>query len=61
MDGVYLTWLISALAIGVLLMPMIKPPWAKVTSEGFIDFIRRYWLHIAMEEHGKFEVKKSTW
>ena len=48
MDGVYLTWLISALAIGVLLMPMIKPPWAKVTSEGFIDFIRRYWLHIAI-------------
>ena len=44
MDGVYLTWLISALAIGVLLMPMIKPPWAKVTSEGFIDFIRRYCL-----------------
>ena len=38
MDGVYLTWLISALAIGVLLMPLIKPPWAKVTSDGFIDF-----------------------
>ena len=48
MDGVYLTWLISALAIGVLLMPMIKPPWAKVTSDGFIDFLRRYWLHIAI-------------
>ena len=45
MDGVYLTWLISALAIGVLLMPIIKPPWAKVTLHGFIDFIRRYWLH----------------
>ena len=48
MDGVYLTCLISALAIGVLLMPMIKPPWAKVTSDGFIDFLRRYWLHIAI-------------
>ena len=48
MDGVYLTWLISALAIGVLLMPLIKPPWAKVTSDGFIDFLRRYWLHIAI-------------
>ena len=48
MDGVYLTWLISALAIGVLLMPLIKPPWAKVTMHGFIDFIRRYWLHIGI-------------
>jgi len=47
-DGVYLTWLISALAIGVLLMPLVKPPWAKVTSHGFVDFIRRYWLHIGM-------------
>ena len=33
MDGVYLTWLISALAIGVILMPFIKPPWAKVTMD----------------------------
>ena len=48
MDGVYLTWLISALAIGVILMPFIKPPWAKVTMDGFIDFLRRYWLHIAI-------------
>ena len=48
MEGVYLTWLISALAIGVLLMPLVKPPWAKVTSHGFVDFIRRYWLHIGM-------------
>ena len=48
MDGVYLTWLISALAIGVILMPFIKPPWAKVTSEGFVDFLRRYWLHIGI-------------
>ncbi len=46
MDGVYLTWLISALAIGVLLMPIIKPPWAIVTGNGFIDFLRRYWIHI---------------
>ena len=48
MEGVYLTWLISALAIGVLLMPIVKPPWAKVTSHGFIDFLRRYWLHIGI-------------
>ena len=38
MDGVYLTWLISALAIGVLLMPLVKPPWSRVTLDGFILF-----------------------
>ena len=27
---------------------IIKPPWAKVTMDGFIDFLRRYWLHLAM-------------
>ena len=48
MEGVYLTWLISALAIGVLLMPLVKPPWARITLHGFIDFLRRYWIHILM-------------
>ncbi|MDP6869978.1 MAG: phosphatase PAP2 family protein [Candidatus Poseidoniaceae archaeon] len=48
MDGIYLTWLISALAIGVLLMPIVKPPWSKITLEGFIDFLRRYWMHILL-------------
>ena len=48
MDGIYLTWMISALAIGVLLMPIVKPPWSKITLSGFVDFIRRYWLHIGM-------------
>lgn len=46
MDGVYLTWLISALAVGVFLMPYFKPPWARLTLTGFVDFIRRYWLHL---------------
>lgn len=46
MDGVYLTWLISALAVGVFLMPVFKPPWARLTLSGFVDFIRRYWLHL---------------
>ena len=45
MDGVYLTWLISALAVGVFLMPVFKPPWARLTLSGFVDFIRCYWLH----------------
>jgi len=48
MEGVYLTWLISALAIGVLLMPVIKPPWANITVDGFVDFLRRYWLHLVL-------------
>ena len=48
MEGVYLTWLISALAIGLLLMPLVKPPWTKITLSGFVDFLRRYWLHIGM-------------
>ena len=46
MDGIYLTWVISALAVGVFLMPYFKPPWAKLTLSGFIDFIRRYWVHL---------------
>ena len=48
MEGIYLTWLISALAIGVILMPVIKPPWANITLDGFVDFLRRYWLHLAL-------------
>lgn len=48
MEGVYLTWLISALAIGVLLMPLIRPPWSKITVDGFVDFLRRYWLHLVL-------------
>ena len=48
MEGIYLTWLISALAIGVLLMPVIKPPWANITVDGFVDFLRRYWLHLVL-------------
>ena len=48
MEGIYLTWLISALAIGVLLMPIIKPPWANITIDGFVDFLRRYWLHLVL-------------
>lgn len=48
MDGVYLTWLISALAIGVFAMPYFKPPWANMTLSGFVDFIRRYWLHLLL-------------
>ena len=46
MDGIYLTWLISALALGVILLPVFKPKWSKVSLPPFLDFIRRYWVHI---------------
>jgi membrane-associated phospholipid phosphatase len=48
MEGVYLTWLITSLAIGVLLLPLVKPPWTRIYVAGFIDFIRRYWIHISL-------------
>tara|TARA_B100000459_G_scaffold143802_1_gene105791 strand:- start:3727 stop:5814 length:2088 start_codon:yes stop_codon:yes gene_type:complete len=46
MDGIYLSWMVSALALGVLLLPIFKPPWMKITLPTFVDFFRRYWIHI---------------
>ena len=46
--SVYITWLASALALGVLLMPVFKPKWQKVNLRGFIDMFRRYWAHIGL-------------
>lgn len=46
MDGIYLTWLISALAFGVILLPVFKPAWSKVSAPPFLDFMRRYWIHV---------------
>ena len=45
-EGVYLTWMISALALGVVLLPVYAPPWSRLTLSGFVDFIRRYWVHV---------------
>jgi len=45
-DGIYLSWMVSALALGVLLLPLFKPPWMKITLPTFVDFFRRYWIHI---------------
>ncbi len=47
-EGVYLTWMMSALALGVILLPFYAPPWAKLTLSGFVDFIRRYWVHVLL-------------
>ena len=38
--------MVSALALGVLLLPLFKPPWMKITLPTFVDFFRRYWIHI---------------
>ena len=46
MDGIYLSWMVSALALGVILLPLFKPPWMKITLPTFVDFFRRYWIHI---------------
>lgn len=48
MDGIYLTWMISALTLGVVLLPVFKPPWMKITLPTFIDVFRRYWVHVAI-------------
>jgi len=48
MDGIYLSWMVSALALGVLLLPVFKPPWMKITLPTFVDFFRRYWIHISI-------------
>ena len=46
MDGIYLTWMVTALTLGVVLLPVFKPPWSKITLPTFVDFFRRYWIHI---------------
>lgn len=47
-SGIYLTWITMALAGGVILIPLFKPPWAKVNLRAFNDMFRRYWLHILL-------------
>ena len=46
MQGVYLTWMISALALGVILLPVFKPKWMELRLTTFVDFFRRYWIHV---------------
>ena len=38
MQGVYLTWMISALALGVILLPVFKPKWMELRLTTFVDF-----------------------
>ena len=46
MQGVYLTWMISALALGVILLPVFKPKWMELKLTTYVDFFRRYWIHV---------------
>tara|TARA_B000000441_G_scaffold29622_1_gene18783 strand:+ start:3586 stop:5688 length:2103 start_codon:yes stop_codon:yes gene_type:complete len=45
-SGIYITWITGAILISVAMMPIFKPPYAKVRIEGFIDMFRRYWAHM---------------
>ena len=43
--GIYVTWVTGAIIVSVALMPFLKPPWARMTINGFQDMFRRYWMH----------------
>ena len=43
--GIYVTWVTGAIIVSLLLMPILKPPWARITLTGFQDMFRRYWMH----------------
>lgn len=44
--GIYITWVTGAILVSIIFMPIFKPPYAKITTDGFIDMFRRYWAHI---------------
>ncbi len=43
---IYISWLMGAILLSVALMPLMKPPWAKIRIQGFVDMFRRYWAHM---------------
>jgi len=45
-SGIYISWLMGAILLSVALMPLMKPPWAKIRIQGFVDMFRRYWAHM---------------
>ncbi|MFL2979655.1 MAG: phosphatase PAP2 family protein [Candidatus Thalassarchaeaceae archaeon] len=45
-SGIYITWITGAILVSIAMMPIFKPPYAKVRIEGFIDMFRRYWAHM---------------
>jgi len=44
--SIYITWISGAILITLAMMPFLKPPFAKISSDGFIDMFRRYWAHM---------------
>lgn len=46
--GIYITWVTGAIILSLAFMPIFKPPYAKLTVDGFIDMFRRYWAHIIL-------------
>ena len=44
--GIYVTWVTGAILISIALIPVFKPPYAKISLDGFIDMFRRYWAHM---------------
>ena len=44
--GIYITWITGAIILSIAMMPLFKPPYAKLRLEGFIDMFRRYWAHM---------------
>ena len=45
-SGIYISWLMGAILLSIALMPLMKPPWAKIRIQGFVDMFRRYWAHM---------------
>ena len=46
--GIYITWVTGAILISISLMPLLKPTFAKMSADGFIDMFRRYWAHMVI-------------
>ena len=44
--GIYITWVTGAILISIAMIPIFKPPYAKLSLDGFIDMFRRYWAHM---------------
>ena len=46
--GIYITWVTGAILISIVMMPIFKPPFARISADGFIDMFRRYWAHMVI-------------
>jgi membrane-associated phospholipid phosphatase len=46
--GIYITWVTGAILVSIAMMPFFKPPYAKISADGFIDMFRRYWAHMVV-------------